>query len=157
MEINCWSSRKISQINRVFDDHHVIFVGRSWCKPLGILVDSDLGSNPRYIHHILRFQVRCQSKVPADMTWTNHVVGYQIFSWTWLKCLYGLFCRFQCVPLQCLTCTWFTHPWAIYRLIYRLFEATFSSPLIYKSALQHPYLPILPIIPKPCPTFSKHL
>lgn len=42
-----------------------------------------------------------ESFTGKDMTCMNHLMRYQIFSWTWLKCLYGLFCRFQCVPLQC--------------------------------------------------------
>lgn len=91
------------------------------------------------------------------MTWTNHVVGYQIFSWTLLKCVYALFCRFQCVPLQCNL--YLVHP-SLSNISLNISSvwSKCSSPLIYKSALQHPYLPILSIIPKAFfSTFSKHL
>lgn len=57
--------------------------------------------------------------------------------------VYALFCRFQCVPLQC--SLHLVHP-SLSNISLNISSvwSKLSSPLIYKSALQHPYLPILP-------------
>ena len=61
-----------------------------------------------------------------------------------LRCFAG-FNLFHCS----VTCTWFTHPWAIYRLIYRVFEANVPPPSSTKVLFNILTCPSYQSYPKP--------